>query len=179
MVKAFSTISNQGGVGKSFVTGRLADFLSAATKRKHRVLVNDFDSLGTVTAMLIGRDRQDEFCEENLATRLILDRLDPENARFGFDAAVQRSVSNLRTADIDLLPSGSMTEHPDIPPDVEYSAELLLRAVGPNLSDYDVILVDCPRSAQSIETPCTVGPPMLLVPKYPSQLSQYPPFQGH
>ena len=143
MVKAFSIISIQGGVGKSFVTAVLADFLAGATKQ--RVLVIDLGDFGALTTMLIGRGRQDEFCQDNLAVRLIVDRLDPENPRFDFDTWVQRRVSNVRrAADLDLLPSGSMAGHPELHPELEHSTDLLGRAVESYPGDYDVVLIDCP-----------------------------------
>ena len=73
MAKVFSIISCGIGTGKSFVTAVLADFLSGAMNKS--VLVIDLGDYGSLTAILIGRDKQDEFCEESLAVRLNLDQL--------------------------------------------------------------------------------------------------------
>ena len=143
MTKVFSIISMQSGVGKSFVTAVLADFLCGATNNS--VLVIDLGGFGTVTDMLIGQDGQDECSEYNLAVRLILDRLDSEHAGFDFDKAVQRGVGNVKhAANIDLLPSRASTAHADIDLEKEQSTDLLRRAVEAHLCDYGVVLVDCP-----------------------------------
>ena len=143
MPKVFSIVSLQGGVGKSFVTAALADFLSGATNK--RVLVIDLGIGGAVTDMLIGWDRQDEIDEGNTVIRQIGDRLELEATRFGFDAMVQRGVSNVRQAStIDLLPLGAWAAYSsyDLPDSVN-STDLLRRAVESNLEAYDVVLVDC------------------------------------
>ena len=143
MPKVFSIISMQGGIGKSFVTALLADFLSGATNK--RVLVIDIGSGGSASAMLIGWDRQDEIDEGNTVIRQIGDRLELEATRFDFDAMVQRGVSNVRQAStIDLLPLGAWAPYSfhDLP-DLVNSTDLLRRAVESHLDDYEVVLVDC------------------------------------
>ena len=147
MPKVFSIISFQGGIGKSFVTVALADFLSGATNK--RVLVIDLGIGGAATTMLIGQDRQDAIGGENSVVRLFRelfpDQLGPEEARFDFDAMVQRNVSNVRQAPtIDILPFDGGPFGESNPPDSVNSPDLLRRAVESNLDAYDVVLVDCP-----------------------------------
>ena len=147
MPKVFSIISMQAGVGKSYITAALADVLSGAMNK--RVLVIDLGAGGSATAMLIGQDRQDAIGEENTVVRLIRAQLAPEDARFDFDAMVQRGVSNVCQAPtIDLLPfDGGAIDGPfdeSNPPDSVHSTDLLRRAVESNLDDYDVVLIDCP-----------------------------------
>lgn len=152
MPKVFSIISLQGGVGRSYVTVALADFLSGAMKKK--VLVIDLGPCGTATAMLIGQDRQDEIGEENSVVRLFRDQPEPEAARFDFDATVQRSVSNVRQAPtIDLLPFDGRSAQPVDESDLSDSSkstDLLRRAVESDMDDYDVVLVDCPVGLGSL-----------------------------
>ena len=143
MVRTFSIISEQHGVGKSFVTAVLADFLSAAMTE--RVLVIDLGEFGAVSDMLIGPNRGNEFSGENLAVRLILDRPGSENAWFDFEKEVRRCVGNVRhSAGIDLLPSRASSKRAESDLGEEQSAELLRLAVESNLDDYGVVLVDCP-----------------------------------
>lgn len=181
MAQVFSTINLKGGVGKTTTTVALAEFMSGELGKK--VLVIDLDPQTNATVMLIGEEKWRELNDKEWTlARLFKDALDPDDKRFNLDAALQKSVSNVREArTIDLLPSSlELIDVQDrlasIPSGQFYSVnpiELLWRAVKSRLDDYDIVIVDCPPNLGIITLNGLRISQGFVVPTIPDILSTY------
>ena len=182
MAHVISTINLKGGVGKTTTTVALAETLSATMGK--RVLVVDLDPQTNATTMLIGEDRWSELnAQEFTLARLFKDALEPnpDNKQFDLDATLQKRVSDVRDANIDLIPSSlDLIDVQDqlatIPSGRFFSInpiELLWRAVKNKLDDYDVVLVDCPPNLGIITLNGLRISHGYIIPTIPDHLSTY------
>ncbi|MGD5588106.1 AAA family ATPase, partial [Xanthomonas citri pv. citri] len=144
-------INLKGGVAKTTTTVALAETLSSTFGK--RVLVIDLDPQTNATTMLIGEKRWAELNAKGwtLAT-LFKDALEPHNKSFDLKKTLQKGVSDVQGANVDLLPSSlDLIDVQDklasAPTGQFYSVtpiDLLRLAVKSILDDYDLVLVDCP-----------------------------------
>ena len=156
MTHVISIINLKGGVAKTTTTVALAEAFSV--ERNKRVLVIDLDPQTNATVLLIGDARWGRLNDnEHTLARLFKDAFEsPANKKFDLDATLQKGISDLRHYDQlpDLLPSSlDLIDVQDrlasMPRGQFYSGAetpiaVLSRAVTPRLSDYDIVLVDCP-----------------------------------
>lgn len=181
MAHVISTINLKGGVGKTTTTVALAETLAGEFDK--RVLVIDLDPQTNATTMLIGEKKWRELNDQDhTLARLFKDALEPNNKKFEFDMALQKSVSDVSTAEsIDLLPSSLdlidvQDQLASTPSGKFYSVnpiELLWRAVKSRLDAYHVVIVDCPPNLGIITLNGLRISQGYIIPTIPDILSTY------
>jgi chromosome partitioning protein len=180
-VRTISIINLKGGVGKTTLSVALAEFLAEEFGKK--VLAVDIDPQTNLTVSLIP---EAHWLQRNAAgqtlCQLFKDKLDNTNV-FNLDTAIAKGVSNLHGGirNLHLLPSsidfvqiqdrlvniGAGTQYTVAP------ATVLLSAVGPRLSDYDFVLIDCPPNLGIVTLNALNISDYFLIPVIPDLLSTY------
>lgn len=150
MAKVISIINLKGGVAKTTTTVQIAECMASEFSKK--VLVIDLDPQTNATISLINEERWEELDKNNQTLfHLFNDKLERTN-KFNLSSAIQRGVSNLKIARLDLLPSSIkfidiQDRLTDISEKTDYALnpmEILKSATHSILNSYDYILIDCP-----------------------------------
>lgn len=185
MTHVISIINLKGGVAKTTATVALAEAFSV--ERNKRVLVIDLDPQTNATVLLIGDARWGRLnANEHTLARLFKDAFEsPDNKKFDLDATLQKGISDLRhyyqlpdllPSSLDLIdvqdrlasmPRGQFYSGTETPIDV------LSGAVTPRLSDYDIVLVDCPPNLGIITLNGLLISQSYIIPTVPDVLSTY------
>ncbi len=182
MPTVISTINLKGGVGKTTTTVAVAEMLAGEFQRK--VLLIDLDPQTNATSMLIGDGRWGELnAEGRTLARLFSDALlEPEERSFNVEAALIRKSSRVRAVrSLSLLPSsldlidvqdrlGSMSSGRFY---AENPTDILRRAVAPILSEFDIVMIDCPPNLGIITLNGLRISQGYLIPTIPDILSTY------
>ena len=185
MTHVISIINLKGGVAKTTTAVALAEAFSV--ERNKRVLVIDLDPQTNATVLLIGDSKWGRLNgNEHTLARLFKDAFEsPDNKKFDFDATLQKGISDLRYYYQlpDLLPSSlDLIDVQDrlasMPRGQFYSGTetpiaVLSRAVTPRLSDYDIVLVDCPPNLGIITLNGLHISQSYIIPTVPDVLSTY------
>lgn len=180
MTHVISTINLKGGVAKTTTTVAMAEVLSSNNGK--RVLVIDLDPQTNATLMLIGEDRWFELnSKEHTLARLFKDAMDPDNKKFDLAKTLQKNVSDVQGARIDLLPSSldliDVQDKLASAPSGKFYAsnpiELLWRAVKGILEDYDLVIIDCPPNLGIITLNGLRISDGFIIPTIPDHLSTY------
>jgi chromosome partitioning protein len=179
--RTISIINLKGGVGKTTLSVALAEFLSEQFGKK--VLAIDVDPQTNLTVSLIPEaDWQTRNTAGQTLCQLFKDKLDSTTI-FNLTSAIIKGVSNLHGGipNLDLLPSsidfvqiqdrlvniGAGTHYTVAP------ASVLQSAVGPRLSDYDFVLIDCPPNLGIVTLNALNISDYFLIPVIPDLLSTY------
>lgn len=188
MPHVLSVINLKGGVGKTTTTVALAEYY--ASEMNKRVLVIDLDPQTNATITLIPETKWETLNQKgHTLAQLFKDSLTDELSEkvFDLDATLQKSVSDVKSSghyysgSIDLLPSSlDLVDVQDklasIPRGHFYSVtptELLSRAVNSLISDYDIVLVDCPPNLGIITLNGLRISKGYIIPTIPDVLSTY------
>ncbi|WP_055475563.1 ParA family protein [Gordonia sp. HS-NH1] len=180
MPTVIATISLKGGVGKTTLTGGLADFLAGVFGKK--VLLVDLDAQTNLTTMTIGQERwlACNARRQTVAT-LFADVLDGTRT-FDLEGSVQRDVSTVSgLTGIDLLPSSldlielaeELSAHRVTADDHLAAVEVLRSALEPIAGNYDYILIDCPPNVGPFSLNGLAMAAGYLIPTIPDVLSTY------
>ncbi|HYI99860.1 MAG TPA: AAA family ATPase [Thermoleophilaceae bacterium] len=182
MAKVIATINLKGGVGKTTTTVGLAEMLAS---EGNKVLVIDLDPQTNATVMLIDEQRWRELDQlgQTLA-QLFADALeeDPAKKVFDLELALQRNVGTVEGLDgIDLLPSSlrliDVQDRLATMPQGRYytkaPTEILHTEVKSIVSDYDVVLIDCPPNMGIITLNGLRIADGYVIPTIPDVLSTY------
>jgi chromosome partitioning protein len=179
MSKVVSIINLKGGVAKTTTTVQLAECLSQEYGKK--VLVIDLDPQTNATISLIDEDKWEQIdAEGQTLFQLFNDKLE-KTKTFDLNRAIQRSVSNLRIKNLDLLPSSIrfidiQDRISEIPPRTGYAInpmEILKTTVHSILGKYDYVLIDCPPNLGFITRNGIEISDYYLIPTIPDKLSTY------
>lgn len=174
-----SLINLKGGVAKTTTTVQLAECLASEYGKK--VLVIDLDPQTNATISLIDEEKWETLKDSNLTLfHLFNDKLEQTNL-FDLDRALQRRVSNLQLANLDLLASSiqfidiqdrlnevSAKTHHMINP-----MEVLKTAIRPLLKNYNYVLIDCPPNLGNITKNGMEISDYYLIPTISDTLSTY------
>ncbi|MGW8811160.1 ParA family protein [Gordonia terrae] len=180
MPTVIATISLKGGVGKTTLTGALADFLAGVFGKK--VLLVDLDAQTNLTTMMIGQERwlACNARRQTVAT-LFADVLDGTRD-FDLESSVQRDVSTVSgLTGIDLLPSSldlielaeELSAHRVAADDHLAAVEVLGNVLDPVAGRYDYILIDCPPNVGPFSLNGLAMAGGYLIPTIPDVLSTY------
>ena len=182
MPTVISTINLKGGVGKTTTTVAIAEMLSGEFHK--RVLLVDLDPQTNATSMLIGDERWGEINQEGRTlAKLFSDALlEPEERSFDVKATLIRETSRVDAVrSLSLLPSsldmigvqdrlGSMSSGRFY---AENPTDILRRAVTPILSEFDIVVVDCPPNLGIITLNGLRLSQAYIIPTIPDILSTY------
>ena len=182
MPVVISTINLKGGVGKTTTTVAVAEMLSGEFGK--RVLLVDLDPQTNATSMLIGDERWGELNDDGRTlAKLFSDALlELDERSFDVQATLVRKAS--RVADVrslSLLPSsldmietqdqlGSMSSGRFF---AESPTDILRRAVTPILTEFDIVLIDCPPNLGIITLNGLRMSQAYIIPTIPDILSTY------
>ncbi len=180
MAKVIATINLKGGVGKTTISGAVAEFM--AGEFGQRVLLIDLDSQINLTTMMIG---ESAWLELNRAGRTLAtafrDAVDG-TSEFDARASVQSRISPVRkVTGVDLLPSSlDLIELQERVAALHVTrgpaarAMFILRdALAPVLDYYDYVLIDCPPNVGPITRNGLAMADAYIVPTIPDVLSTY------
>ena len=180
MPTVIATISLKGGVGKTTLTGGLADFLAGVFGKK--VLLVDLDAQTNLTTMMIGQEHWLTCnARRHTVATLFTDLLDGTES-FDLEGSVQRDVSTVAgLTGIDLLPSSldlielaeELSAHRVAADDHLAAVEVLTNALAPIAGQYDYILVDCPPNVGPFSLNGLAMAAAYLIPTIPDVLSTY------
>jgi chromosome partitioning protein len=183
MTTVIATINLKGGVGKTTTTVALAEFLSAEFRK--RVLLIDLDAQTNATTVMIGDESWQKLnlAGHTLAT-LFQDALlsEPSERKFDLDATLQSRVSAVGDVRrVDLLPSSlDLIDVQDrlasMPAGRFFSntpIDILHRALGTRLEEYDYVLIDCPPNLGIITLNGLRLADGYIIPTIPDVLSTY------
>lgn len=183
MATIVSTINLKGGVGKTTTTVALGEILCESFRK--RVLIVDLDPQTNATTMLIGEDRWKELNEQgHTLARLFQDAMceDASERKFDLEQTRQTNVSNVRDVrNLDLLPSSldliDVQDRLASMPSGRFYAnnptEVLRRAIGPIIDEYDYVLIDCPPNLGLITLNGLRISDGYIIPTIPDVLSTY------
>ncbi|WHU48383.1 ParA family protein [Gordonia sp. L191] len=180
MAKVIATISLKGGVGKTTVTGGLAEFMSAEFGQ--RVLLIDLDSQINLTTMMISEARWFELNTNGRTLATLFSDAVNGTEYFRLDEAIERDVSPVkRVTTVDLLASSL-----DL---IEVQEELsalrvqggvadggtgfLRQAIAPVIDFYDYVLIDCPPNIGPVTLNGLAAADAYIIPTIPDVLSTY------
>ncbi|MEP9417652.1 ParA family protein [Gordonia sp. VNQ95] len=180
MAKVIATISLKGGVGKTTVTGGLAEFMSAEFGQ--RVLLIDLDSQINLTTMMISEERWFELNTNGRTLASLFSDAVHGTRHFRLDEAIERGVSPVKkVTTVDLLASSL-----DL---IEMQEELsalrvrgdasgggtgfLRKAIAPVIDFYDYVLIDCPPNIGPVTLNGLAAADAYIIPTIPDHLSTY------
>ena len=181
MARVISFINLKGGVAKTTTTIAVAEILAGEFGKD--VLVVDLDPQTNATIQLISEGKWKELDERgDTLARLFEDALDPDNARFDLERALQKRVSYVRAVrSLDLLPSSlKLIDIQDRLATIsggkfyaQNPIDILRKAVKPILDDYDYVLIDCPPNLGIITLNGLRISEGYIIPTIPDVLSTY------
>ena len=181
MAQVVSLLNLKGGVGKTTTTVALAHSLTADFG-KH-VLVIDLDPQASATIILIGEAAAFRVAQrDQTVAQVFRDALGGGPAIFNFDSAVQSNVGGVEgLAGIDLLASSAelYAVQEGLPlcgetgTDVGRAHAILHDAIGAHLADYDIVLIDCPPSLNTVTYNGLFLSDGFLIPTIPDVLSTH------
>ncbi|MGV9672590.1 MULTISPECIES: ParA family protein [unclassified Gordonia (in: high G+C Gram-positive bacteria)] len=180
MAKVIATISLKGGVGKTTVTGGLAEFMSAEFGQ--RVLLIDLDSQINLTTVMISEERWFELNTNGRTLASLFSDAVHGTQYFRLDEAIERGVSPVKkVTTVDLLASSL-----DL---IEMQEELsalrvrgdasgdgtgfLRKAIAPVIDFYDYVLIDCPPNIGPVTLNGLAAADAYIIPTIPDHLSTY------
>ncbi|MGU3435068.1 ParA family protein [Actinomycetes bacterium M1A6_2h] len=180
MAKVITTISLKGGVGKTTITGAVAEFMSLEFGQ--RVLLIDLDSQINLTTMMISEERWLDLNNQSHTLATIFSDAVHGTKTFDLNATIQRGVSPVKGVNgVDLIPSSLDL----IPLQEELSAlrvnggsradsvRILEKAIAPVKDYYDYVLIDCPPNIGPITLNGLAMADGYIIPTIPDVLSTY------
>lgn len=179
MGKVVSIINLKGGVGKTTTTVQLAECLASEFGKK--VLVIDLDPQTNSTIALIDEEKWEKLdAAGQTLHQLFQDKLD-KTSKFDLSKTLQKTVSNLKIKNLDLLPSSIrfidiQDRISEIPAKTGYALnpmEILKTSIYELINDYDYILIDCPPNLGFITRNGIEISDYYLIPTIPDTLSTY------
>ncbi|MGI6435949.1 MAG: ParA family protein [Syntrophomonadaceae bacterium] len=182
MASVISIINLKGGVGKTTITVALAEFM--ALHHQLKVLVIDLDPQTNATMALMD---EYEWKKRNIRGQTVVqifrDRLQQQRLIFNPQEAIVKQVSNIGGGipGLDLLPSSlDLIDLQDDLTGIEASGVLSQRpltilgeVIAEIVTDYDVVLIDCPPNLGLITQNGLVFSQYYLIPVIPDILSTY------
>lgn len=172
MVKVVSVINLKGGVGKTTTTIQLAECLTSQYGKK--VLVIDLDPQTNATILLINEFKWERLHLSNDTLCHLFEDKIKNTQKFNLSRALQKSVSNLRLPQLDLLASSiNLIEIQDEISKCTAPTEIIKNTVEPILKNYDYVLIDCPPNLGYITQNGIEISDYYLIPTIPDALSTY------
>jgi chromosome partitioning protein len=148
--------NEKGGVAKTTTTYSLG---AALAENGKRVLLIDLDPQGNLT-LANGIDANEAM---HNSSEILMAGLPAKDA-----------IQATNTANMDIIPSNAkMAEAEQFLPVRNDYATTLKKALGPTVSEYDFILMDCPPSMGAINTNALTASDLLVVPTQAEYFSAY------
>ena len=180
MAKVIATISLKGGVGKTTVTGGLAEFMAAEFGQ--RVLLVDLDSQINLTTMMISEEQWFTLNTNGRTLASLFGDAVYGTNHFRLDDAIVRGVSPVkRVVTVDLLASSlDLIEIQEELSALRVSGsdpgggvDFLRKAIAPVVDYYDYVLIDCPPTIGPVTLNGLAAADGYIIPTIPDHLSTY------